>query len=204
MKQQILIATKNKGKLVEIREEMTELGIEVLGLEDILRFAQMTDVEEPAETFEGNAIIIAMTYGYRAGILTLAEDAGLEVDALNGRPGVLSARYVENEIDRCPRLLAEMKDVPDDRRGAQFTAVMAIFNPETKKIRTCQGTYRGIIIRELRGKNGFGFDPVFYNEELEKTNAEMTTKEKNSVSHRGKALKLAIEIIRKEFIQERR
>lgn len=201
MHKQLLVATRNKGKLLEIKATLTEFELEVLGLDDIPNIEGMPEVEEPAQTFEGNAIIKAMTYGHRLKMLTLAEDAGLEVDALDGRPGVYSARYVKSEADRCPKMLEEMKDVPEGRRGAQFVAVMAIFDPDTEKIRFGRGFYQGRIIHEMRGTNGFGFDPIFYNEDLGKTNAEMSKEEKNSVSHRGKALKQIVEVIRAEFME---
>jgi len=200
MHKQLLVATRNQGKLAEIKAALVEFELEVLGLEDIPNIKDMPDVEEPADTFEGNAIIKAMTYGHRLKMLTLAEDAGLQVDALGGRPGVCSARYVDVEAGRCPKMLAEMKDVPDSNRGAQFVAVMAIFDPEREKIRTCRGVYRGRIIREMRGTNGFGFDPIFFSDEMGKTNAEMTKEEKNSISHRGKALRMVKELIRSDFI----
>lgn len=195
----LLIATRNKGKLEEIRLELHDLPFEVVGLEEA-GVPKEFDVEEPAMTMEGNAIIKAMTYGRKTGLLTLAEDAGLEVDALYGRPGVLSARYAPGtDEDRYRKLLEELKEVSDDKLGAQFRAVVAIYNPASEKIRTCEGIYRGVITREPKGMNGFGYDPIFYNTELKKTNAEMTKKEKNLVSHRGMALRMA-KLILNEFL----
>ncbi len=195
----LLIATKNKGKIKEIKAELNNFDIEIVGLDEVGLPADY-EVEEPAMTLEGNAIIKAMTYGNKLKMMTLAEDAGLEVDALDGRPGVLSARYLPgSDKDRYLKLLEEMKNIPDDKRGAQFRAVIAIYDPNLEKIRTCEGVYKGKIINEARGNQGFGYDPIFFNEKKNKTNAEMLLSEKNQVSHRGKALEKAKEIIKKEF-----
>lgn len=195
----LLIATRNRGKIEEIRLELHDQSFEVVGLEEA-GVPKEFEVEEPAMTMEGNAIIKAMMYGRKTGFLTLSEDAGLEVDSLGGRPGVLSARYAPGtDEDRYRKLLEELAHVPDAARGAQFRAVIAIYDPTNEKIRTCEGVYRGTIIREPRGKNGFGYDPIFYNTELKKTNAEMTKEEKNSVSHRGMALRKAKIILTIEF-----
>ncbi|MBD3359840.1 MAG: RdgB/HAM1 family non-canonical purine NTP pyrophosphatase [Candidatus Buchananbacteria bacterium] len=197
----LLIATKNQGKIKEIKKELTDFAMDIVGLENV-NLPEDSAVQEPAITMEGNAIIKAMTYGNKTGLLTLAEDAGLEVDALNGRPGVLSARYASGtDKDRYLKLLREMQAVSDKKRGAQFRSVIAIYDPESEKIRTCEGIYRGKIIQTPKGKQGFGYDPIFLNENLGKTNAQMTAEEKNSVSHRGKALKNAKEILKKEFKQ---
>lgn len=197
----LLIATKNQGKIKEIQTELKDFDMEIIGLNDV-DLPKDYDVEEPAMTMEGNAIIKAMAYGNKLGFLTLAEDAGLEVDALDGRPGVFSARYAPGtDRDRYLKLLGEMQNMPDEKRTAQFRAVIAIFNPTIGKIRTCEGIYKGTIIREPRGSEGFGFDPIFFNQKKNKTNAEMTAEEKNTVSHRGQALKQAKEIIKREFLK---
>ena len=151
-------------------------------------------------TFEGNAIIKAMTYGHLTENLTLADDAGLEVDALDGRPGVHSARYAPGtDADRYNALLQELHDVPKHARGAQFCAVIAIYDPTSTKIRTCEGIYRGVLRREPQGQNGFGYDPIFYDPKAGKTAADMTVEEKNTVSHRGRALQAARTLLKKEF-----
>jgi XTP/dITP diphosphohydrolase len=151
-------------------------------------------------TFEGNAIIKAMTVGKKTGFLTLAEDSGLEVDALGGRPGVYSARYAPGtDKDRYTKLLQELKDVPNEKRRARFTTVVAIYDPISDKVRTCTGAYEGTITFEPVGENGFGYDPVFFSTELQKTGAQMTLEEKNAVSHRGKAVRKAKEILATEF-----
>lgn len=197
--QKLVIATRNKGKVVEIKHALADFDWEVIGLVDTT-ISPDFDVEEPALTMEGNAIIKAITYGDKTGLLTLSEDAGLEVDALNGRPGVYSARYAPGtDADRYNKLLRELSSVQPENRGAQFRAVIAIYDPISKKIRTCEGIYRGSITNEPKGTAGFGFDPVFYNRTLQKTNAEMSIVEKTLVSHRGKALKQAREILIQDF-----
>lgn len=185
----LLIATRNKGKIEEIRFGFSDLPFEVVGLDEAGVLKDF-DVEEPAMTMEGNAIIKAMTYGRKTGLLTFSEDAGIEVDALGGRPGVLSARYAPGtDEDRYRKLLAELIDVPDERRGAQFRAVAALYDPSNEKIRTCEGIFRGVLLRESRGTGGFGYDPIFFCPERNKTVAEMTSEEKHEVSHRGIALR---------------
>jgi len=197
----ILIATRNKGKFPEIVEKLKGLPFEFLNLNDIKDLPANYEVEEPAITFEGNAIIKAMVLGNKTGILTLADDSGLEVEVLGGRPGVYSVRYAAGtDADRRVKLLNELKNVEDENRGAQFRCVIAIYDPKTEKLRTCEGIYKGKIIKEEKGQNGFGYDPIFYNEELKKTNAEMTLDEKNSVSHRGKSLEKAREILKNDFL----
>ncbi len=196
----LLIATRNEGKLVEIKKSLEGFDFDVVGLDDIDIPADF-DVEEPAMTFEGNALIKALSYGHKTNLLTLSEDTGLEVDALNGRPGVYSARWVNgSDEDRYIALLKELEGVSHDKMGAQFRTVVALYDPSTKKVRTCEGVYRGEIIVIPRGGEGFGYDPIFLNTELNKTNAEMSVDEKNKVSHRGKALRKAKEILLNEYL----
>jgi XTP/dITP diphosphohydrolase len=197
----LLIATRSKGKLPEIINALKELPFEFVGLNDIPDLPSNYTAEEPGLTFEGNAIIKAIFYGKKTGLLTLSEDAGLMVDALDGKPGIYTARYAEGtDEDRYNKLLKELKDVPIEKRNAKFIAVTAIYDPQNDKIRTCEGTYEGRIALEPIGSDGFGYDPVFYNDQLKKTNAQMTIEEKNDVSHRGKSLKKAIEILKMDFI----
>jgi len=200
-KRKLLIATRSKGKFPEIVSLLEGMPFEFLNLNDVPEIPKGYEVEEPAETFEGNAIIKAMALGKKSGLLTLAEDAGLEVDALSGQPGVYSARYAPGtDKDRYMKLLSELKNVPEKERTARFKAVIAIYDPENDRVRTCEGTYEGVIASEPKGTNGFGYDPVFYNVELGKTYAEMTLEEKNSVSHRGAALRKARVILEQDFI----
>ena len=196
----LLIGTRSKGKFPEIVKILEGLPFEFLNLNDT-DLPPDYEVEEPAVTFEGNAIIKAMIMGKATGLLTIAEDAGLVVDALDGRPGVYTARYAPGtDEDRYTKLLKELEGVPMEKRTARFKAVAAIYDPETDKVRTCEGIYEGLIAEKPSGENGFGYDPVFFNPESEKTNAEMTWEEKNEVSHRGKAMRQARKIIEQEFV----
>ena len=161
-KRKLLIATRSRGKFPEIVALLRGLPFECFSLNDVPELPQDFEVEEPAMTFEGNAIIKAVTFGKRTGLLTLAEDAGLEVDALGGRPGVYSARYAPGtDKDRYMKLLGELEGVPDEKRTARFRAVVAMYNPRTDKVRTCEGVYEGKIVAKPQGTNGFGYDPVF-------------------------------------------
>jgi XTP/dITP diphosphohydrolase len=197
----LLIATRNKGKFPEITDALKGLPLQFLSLNDIPGLSPDYEAEEPAMTFEGNAIIKAMTLGKKTGLMVLADDSGLEVDALGGRPGVLSARYAPGtDADRYRKLLGELENVPDEKRAARFRCVIAIYDPVSGKIRTCEGSYSGKILREPRGENGFGYDPVFYDDAMAKAVGEMTLEEKNSVSHRGIALRKARIILETEFV----
>ena len=197
----LLIATRSKGKFPEIVSELSGLPFDFLNLNDVPELPSNFEVEEPAVTFEGNAIIKAMILGKKTGLLTLAEDAGLEVDILNGRPGVYTARYAPGtDEDRYRKLLNELQNVSEEKRTARFRATIVIYDPSNDKVRTCEGIYEGRIALEPIGNNGFGYDPIFYNEELNMTNAQMTMEEKNKVSHRGKALRKAKVILRQDFL----
>lgn len=198
---ELLIATRSHGKFPEITALLDGLPLEFLNLNDVPELPADYEVEEPGTTFEGNAIIKAMTLGKKTGHLTLADDSGLEVDALDGRPGVYSARYAPgSDADRNKKLLGELEGVPEEKRTARFRCVIAIYDPETDKVRVCNGTYEGRIMDTSEGEFGFGYDPIFYSTELEKGGGIMTPEEKNSVSHRGNAVHKAREILEKEFL----
>jgi len=198
-KRKLLIATRNKGKFPEFVSLLEGVNFELLNLNDV-GIPREFDIDESASTFEGNAILKAMIYGRKTNLLTIADDSGLEVDALDGRPGVLSARYAPgSDVDRYRKLLAELKEVPEEKRTARFKAVIAIYDPENDRVRTCEGVSEGRIAFEPKGENGFGYDPVFIVPKFGKTEAEITLEEKNSISHRGKALRLAREILKKDF-----
>lgn len=189
----LLIATHSKGKFPEIKKILKGLPFKIINLNDVgIDF----EVEEAGKTFRENAILKARTYGKITGLLTIAEDSGLEVDALNGAPGVYSARYCDGiDQDRYHLLLKNLRGVPAKKRTARFKATIAIFDPRTKKIRTFQGVFEGRIATEPRGKHGFGYDPVFYVPQLKKRTAELTTEEKNEISHRGKAWRKARKVL---------
>lgn len=194
---ELLIATSNAGKLKEMRELLEDVPFKILTLADV---EAGEEVEETGETLGENAILKARVYGARTGKLTLAEDTGLEVDALGGAPGVRSARYGKDDSDRNAKLLKELADVPEEKRGAVFRTVAAIYDPERDLLRTTEGTCRGRILREPRGNKSFGYGPLFYADELGKTLSEAEMEERNTVSHRGRAIAKAREILLEEFV----
>ena len=184
----ILIATRNIGKVREIRALLQGLQTALLTLED---FSEAPEVLEDGATFEENALKKARVMARATGVTVLAEDSGLCVDALDGRPGVHSARYAgegATDADKCIRILEELTRVPDSRRTARFVCVLAIVSPDGDE-RIFRGVCDGRITHELRGTFGFGYDPIFYHEESGCTFAEMDQERKNQVSHRGKALR---------------
>ena len=200
-KRKLLLATRSKGKFPEIVALLEGLPFEFLNLRDVPEIPDGLEAEETAETFEGNAIIKAKTFGEKTGLLTLAEDAGLEVDALGGKPGVYSARWVSGtDEDRYMKLLSELEGVPEEKRTARYLAVVAIYDPDNDKIRTCEGVTEGRITAEPKGTSGFGYDPVFWSPDFGQTMAELTIDEKNTISHRGRAIRKAREILEKEFL----
>ncbi len=191
----ILIATRNRGKVKEIRDLVQDLPVEFRSMAD---FPDLPDVEEDGLTFEENALKKARTLSRETGLITLADDSGLCVDALDGRPGVLSARYGgqdSSDEEKCRRLLQEVDGVPHELRTARFVCVMALVDPKGME-RTFEGVCEGKIIHELRGSEGFGYDPIFLYEEAGRTFAEMDRAAKNRVSHRGKALKQVADFLR--------
>ena len=156
------------------------------------------DIEETGKTFEENALIKAETVCRATGFITFADDSGLEVDALCGRPGVYSARYGGEELDydgKIKLLLSEMENIADEKRTARFVSVFCCVYPDVRDSVCARGECEGVIIREKRGDGNFGYDPVFYFPPLGKTFAEMTTEEKNTVSHRGRAVKKFIKML---------
>jgi len=197
----ILFASTNEGKVKEVKEALSNLDFEVLSLVDFSKELHNFDVEEDGETIEENAIIKARAYGDKLHVMTLADDTGLVVDALDGRPGVHSSRYGKNTLERNLRLLDEMKDVPEGKRSARFITVIAFYDPEKDKTKSVTGVMEGKITFELIGEEGFGYDPVFINE-LGKTNSEISTEEKNNISARGKALRGMVEVLEGSFIYD--
>lgn len=183
----LLIATANAGKIREIKAILKNVPFQIVGLEDV---GYDQKIDETGTTFEENARAKAETIGKKLKMLTLAEDSGLMVDVLGGRPGIYSARYGEgNDMDRVDKLLKELDGVPKEKRTARFKSVVAIFEPSTGKTSVFEGvTADGYITNEPKGNHGFGYDPVFYNPELGKTQAEAILEEKNKVSHRARAL----------------
>ena len=179
----LLIATTNPGKVREYADLFAGLQFDLVNLADV---GINNDVDETGATYKENALLKAREYATQSGLLTLADDSGLEVDALHGRPGVYSARYASDSPARIQKLLAEMKAVPDDQRRARFQCVIALARPDGRT-ETTQGSCEGWIAHEPRGINGFGFDPVFYMPEHNATMAELPENFKNAISHRAYA-----------------
>jgi len=182
----ILLATNNKHKVYEIKNILNLDNLELLTLNDL---NLNVEVEEDKDTLNGNALKKAEEIYKISQLPTLADDTGLFVDALNGEPGVYSSRYSgENATyeSNCKKLLLNLNDVPDSNRNAHFKTIVCYYISENKYF-FFEGIMNGKIISENRGNNGFGYDPVFVPDGFDKTYAEMTDEEKNSVSHRGKA-----------------
>ena len=187
----LLIASTNRGKVREYAEILNGLNCELVGLGDV----EVTiDVEETGSTYAENAELKARAYSTASGLLTLADDSGIEVDALNGRPGLHSARYAPDSPARIRKLLQEMVGVPDDRRTARFQCAIALAWPDGR-VQTVSGACEGRIAHEPRGTNGFGFDPIFLVEAGAKTMAELPDEVKNTISHRARAAQKAREIL---------
>ncbi|MBI5642156.1 MAG: XTP/dITP diphosphatase [Deltaproteobacteria bacterium] len=183
----IALATKNRGKIEEIRSILKDTGIEVVTLDE---FPSLRLPPEEGKTFKENALLKARHVARETGFAALADDSGLEVDYLSGRPGVYSARYAginAADEENCAKLLGELEGVPDDKRSARFRCVIALVDKGREE--TFEGALEGFIAHEPKGENGFGYDPVFYIPGLKKTAAELPGDEKNSISHRGKALR---------------
>lgn len=184
--QKIVLATNNRHKTEEIRAILKGLPFEILTASD---FPDFPDPDETGDTLEENARIKAGAIHVATGIWSLADDSGLEVDALDGAPGVISARFAGpgcTFADNNRKLLGLMSDVPDDRRGARFRCVAALAK-SVNDVTLFSGEVRGTITREIRGNGGFGYDPVFYVPELGCTFAEASAEAKNELSHRGRA-----------------
>jgi XTP/dITP diphosphohydrolase len=186
----LLLATNNAGKVIELRQLLDGCGWELVTPADL---GLKLDAEEVGQTYAENATIKALAFAEASGLVTLADDSGLEVDALDGRPGVQSARYAgadRTDGERVEKLLQELSGVPDEKRTARFRAVIAIAEPGGRT-ELVEGTVEGRIAHEPRGENGFGYDPVFLLPERGLTTAELPPDEKHAVSHRGVAARRA-------------
>lgn len=196
MADKIIFATGNEGKMKEIRLILADLGAEILSLKEA---GIDPDIQEDGETFEENAVIKARAVMKETGALVLADDSGLEIDYLNGEPGVYSARYMGEETSyriKNRNLLERLKGVPEEKRTARFVCVIAAALPDGCVL-TARGTIEGIIGYEERGEGGFGYDPIFFLPEYGCSTAELTMEKKNELSHRGKALRAMKEELRK-------
>ena len=194
---QLLVATTNPGKFAEVEAYLKQLPLEVLSLKSLERYPE---VDEDGATFEENALKKARTLAEFSGLLTLADDSGLEVDALNGAPGIYSARYSGaegNDEKNNEKLLHELRQVPEEKRAARFVCALALCDPRGGDMKswTVRQSCEGRIGFEFKGANGFGYDPLFFYPPFGKTFGEIDRATKATVSHRGKALKNLAELL---------
>jgi XTP/dITP diphosphohydrolase len=185
MTQRIVLASRNRGKIEELRRILGD-AYELVGLPD-----EAPDVAETGTTFEDNALLKARSAAAHTGLVSVADDSGLTVDALNGMPGVLSARWSGRHGDDDGNLalvLGQISEIPDERRGAAFVCAAAVVTPDGRE-RVVLEDVRGHLIRDIRGTNGFGYDPIFVPDGDTRTTAQMPSAEKDAISHRGKAFR---------------
>ncbi len=184
----LIAATGNADKMREIREILQGSDLQVISMKEA---GVSVDVEENGTSFTENALIKARAVCHASGRMTIADDSGLVIDALNGEPGIYSARYMGEHtsyVVKNTSILERMQQVPEERRTARFVCAMAVCFPDGREI-TCEETMEGIIGYRIAGENGFGYDPIFFLPELGKSSAEISPEEKNAISHRGKALR---------------
>ncbi len=196
--QSIILATRNAGKIRELAAALSQHSLDVLGLE---AFPKLEDVEETGLTFEENALLKARYVAEKTGLVAIADDSGLEVDALNGAPGIYSARYGNDvafeegeskDMRNNRKLLQELMHVPTEKRTGRFVCCMVAYHPQGKCI-VAKGTWEGVILESPQGSQGFGYDPLFFDPEIQRCAAELSKDEKNARSHRGKALQKLLE-----------
>lgn len=200
MTMKLLVATHNQGKVAEFADMLADLAIEWFSLDEV---GIDQDVEETGSTFRENAVLKAQTYAKMTGLLTLADDSGLQVDALNGEPGIFTGRYGGpglTHADRYRLLLQKMQGVPWPGRTARFRAVIALAAPDGALLGTAEGVCEGMIAWEPAGDGGFGYDPVFYLPEREMTMAQVGSAVKHTISHRGRAMQ-AMEPLLRQVVQ---
>jgi len=198
MEHKIVFATSNEGKMREIRELLSGLGAEILSMKEA---GVRIDIEEDGATFEANALIKARAVWEQTGGIVLADDSGLEVDALNKEPGVYSARYMGEKTSyeiKNWNLIHRLNGVADEKRSARFVCVIAAVLPDGRTL-SVRDTMEGRIAYEPAGEEGFGYDPILFLPERGKTSAEITMEEKNKISHRGKALRAMKARLEKEI-----
>ena len=194
----LLVATTNPGKVKEFREMLGHTG---LSFSDLSAHPTTCVVEETGHTFRANACLKASAYAKLFKTYAVADDSGLEVDALGGLPGVYSARWAEmngagkGDADNNALLLKQLNATPDDQRTGRFVCVLALADPEGRILLTARDTVEGRVVREAKGSNGFGYDPLFLITELGRTTAELAPDEKHAISHRGKALRQLRELM---------
>lgn len=192
---EIIVASTNQGKIKEIRAMLSEIGMTVQSIQDV--FDEEIDIEENGQTFQENALIKAQTICNMIHKPTLADDSGLEVDALNGEPGIYSARFLGYDTSYDIKNQYIIDAVKGKERGARFVCAMALCIPDEEPI-LIEEYFNGEIYDHIEGSNGFGYDPIFYVPELHKTSASLTLEEKNQYSHRAKALKKLYQILKEK------
>lgn len=196
MSKRIVFATGNAGKIKEIQMILADLKVEVVSMKEA---GIKADIEENGSTYEENALLKARAVAAFTDDIVMADDSGLEIDYLNKEPGIYSARYLGEDTPysiKNAHLIERLKGVPDGERSARFVCAIAALMPDGREV-TTRAAIEGRIGYEEKGSNGFGYDPIFYVPEFGKTTAELTEEEKNKVSHRGKALELMKEELRK-------
>lgn len=194
-RKKVVLATRNQGKVKEFNRLFADYGWEGISL---AQYEGVPEVVEDGDTFEANALKKAIEISTYLQLPALGDDSGLEVDALDGRPGVYSARYAGEEAtdeQNWRKLLHELEDVPMEQRTARFRCTLALVVPGEEPI-IATGACEGLIAREPKGTNGFGYDPVFYIPELEKRMAELLPEEKNQISHRAKVMQKLLEVLK--------
>ena len=196
MTRRVVLATRNQHKVTELRRILHSAGVDVelVGTDE---FPDLPDVDETGSTFAANALLKANDVARRTGLVAIADDSGLCVDALNGMPGILSARWAGahgNDRANLDLVLAQISDVPDNRRGAAFHCAAAVATPDGDE-RVVEGVLEGSLIREPRGTNGFGYDPIFTPRGYVLTTAELTPDEKDVISHRGQAFRGLVPVL---------
>ena len=197
----LLIASTNKGKIREVRAQLENFDLEIIGLDN---YPQLMNIKEDGSSFAENALKKARVSAKESGLLTLADDSGLEVDYLGGRPGIYSARFVgedASDSDNNKKLLEELDGVKAEERTARFKCVMALVDPENDFEKTVAGSCEGRILKEPQGENGFSYDPLFYVERKKKAMARLKPETKNKISHRAEALRRMNSIIRQRYIE---
>ena len=200
MNPRLILASRNVLKLAEMRRILAESGLsyDVLGLDELPGGLEVPDVVESGATFEANALLKSRAVAAATGLTAVADDSGLAVDVLNGMPGIFSARWSGRHGDDAANLtllLGQLADVPDERLGARFVCAAAVSRPDGES-RTVMGEMAGSLVREPRGSNGFGYDPIFVPSGLTQTSAQLSAPEKDEISHRGKALVALVRVLR--------
>ena len=195
----VVLASRNAHKIEEMARILDDAGlhVEVVGIDAFDGVVDVPEVAETEATFEGNALLKARAVCAATGVPAVADDSGLCVDALNGMPGILSARWSGGggDVANLELVLAQLGDTPDERLGAQFRCAVALVLPDGREA-TVHGEMRGRLVRAPCGTNGFGYDPIFVPDGESRTSAELTSEEKDAISHRGNALRALVPVLR--------